>query len=79
MYAGMSYTILVSHIQNAASKKKKKKKTLLHPKEAKKVTQELNLPNWDKRAHEPTTKFAKKSKTKGATSGPRFSRKGVGR
>ena len=47
-------------------------------KEAKKFTQELNMPNLDKREHEPTTKFAK-SKTKGVTSGPRFSRKAVGR
>ena len=31
-------------------------------KQAKKFTQELNLSNLDKRAHEPTTKFAKRAK-----------------
>ena len=33
-------------------------------KEAKKFTQELNLANLDKRAHEPTTKFKKRAKQK---------------
>ena len=56
-----------------------RKKLFSIQKEAKKFTQELNLPNLDKRAHEPTAKFVKKSKTKGTTSGPRYSRKAEGR
>ena len=40
------------------------KKLFSIQKEAKKFTQELNLPNLDKRAHAPTAKFAKRAKQK---------------
>ena len=41
-----------------------RKKLFSIQKEAKKFTQELNLPNLDKRAHEPTTKFENRAKQK---------------
>ena len=41
-----------------------RKKLFSIQKEAKKLTQELNLPDLDKREHEPTTKFAKRAKQK---------------
>ena len=41
-----------------------RKKLFSIQKEAKKFTEELNLPNLDKRAHEPTAEFAKRVKQK---------------
>ena len=46
-----------------------RKKLFSIQKEVKKFTEELNLPNLDKRAHEPTAKFAKRAK-QDMTSGP---------
>ena len=41
-----------------------RKKIFFIQQEAKKFTQNVNLPNLDKRAHEPTAKFAKRAKQK---------------
>ena len=42
----------------------RRKKLFSIQKEAKMFTQELSLPNMDKRAHEPSTKFVKGAKQK---------------